>query len=184
MLKVNIETGTCLPIHQVLKGWLHTEWQNPIRLINFVDIKHLCECCQAMLLRKTLCIPVSVLEWGGSVLVFVCDSVKCVCIFVCLFACLAPMCVDLCRCRRTSSKFRDAGLISCGSGSGECSFLGYLPAGSSSSPLMGLLGVDALFAGCQKVKVPYSSGTLQSLCRFEAYCIVTHLSLLAGGEQA
>lgn len=66
----------------------------------------------------------------------------------------------------------------------EWSFLDHLPAGSSSSPLMGLPGVDALLPGCQKVKVPYSLGTLQSLCRFEEYSIVTHLSLFVAGEQA
>lgn len=49
-------------------------------------------------------------------LVFVCDSVKCVSVFVCLFACVL-VCV-LTYADPDSPKFRDAGLISCGSGAG------------------------------------------------------------------
>ena len=87
-------------------------------------------------------------------LVFMCDSVKCSSVFVCLFACVL-LCVDLCRSRRASPKFRDAGLISCGSGS-RLQFLGpFFPPGSPRSPLMGLPGLDALCVGCQKVKVPF-----------------------------
>lgn len=91
------------------------------------------------------------------------------CLRLCAFVCMCSSArVDLCRSRRASPKFRDAGLISCGSGS-RLQLLDRFPSGSPSSPLMGLPRVEALCAGCQKVKVPYSSGTLQSFCRFAAY---------------
>ena len=101
-----------------------------------------------------------------SVLVFVCDSVKCVSVFVCLFVCVL-VCV-LTYVDPGSPKFRDAGLISCGSGAGSAVLDRFL-AGSPCSLLMGLPRVGALCVGCQKVKVPYSPGALQSLCRFSAY---------------
>lgn len=75
------------------------------------------------------------------------------------------VCIDLCRSQSGSSKFRDAGLISCGSG-WRLQFLHHFPAGSPSSPLMDLPRVDASCVRCQKVKVP---GTLQNFCRFQAY---------------
>lgn len=81
---------------------------------------------------------------------------------------LTSVCVDLCRSRCASPKFRDAGLISCGSG-WRLQFLDRFPAGCSSSLLMGLPTVDASCVGCQKVKVPYFFGALQSCCRFKTY---------------
>lgn len=81
---------------------------------------------------------------------------------------LTSVCVDLCRSLCASPKFRDAGLISCGSGS-RLQFLDRSPAGCSSSLLMGLPTVDVSFVRCQKVKVPYLFGALQSSCRFKTY---------------
>lgn len=101
------------------------------------------------------------------VLVFVCDSKVrlCLCVFICMCSSLR---VDLCRYRRTSPKFRDAGLISCGSGS-RLEFLDRFPAGSLSSPLMGLSRVVASCMGCQKLRCLIRSGPLQSFCRFKMY---------------
>ena len=98
----------------------------------------------------------------------------CVCLYVCLcvLTCADP---DL-------PKFRDAGLISCGSGAGLQIWTVFLLA-LPHSLLMGLLRVDALCVGCQKVKVPYSSGTLQSLCRFSAYSDPS-VPFCTEGEQA
>lgn len=137
-----------------------------------------------MISSKRVCIPVSV--QGGSakecmsVLVFVCDSVKCVSVFVCLFVCVL-VCVLTCA-DPDLPKFRDAGLISCGSGAGLQIWTVFLLA-LPHSLLMGLLRVDALCVGCQKVKVPYSSGTLQSLCRFSAYSDPS-VPFCTEGEQA
>lgn len=86
MLKVNIGTATCLPIHHTLKCWLHTQWQNTIRLINVLDIKHLCEWSQAVPLRERACAFQCLCKerwwWGGAVCLRVC-----VCAHVCVRFC-------------------------------------------------------------------------------------------------
>ena len=112
----------------------------------------------------------------------VCSRVQ-VCRRLCVFICSCSSArVDLCRSRRASPKFRDAGLISCGSGS-RLQLLDRFPSGSPSGPLMGLPRVEALCAGCQKMKVPFSSGTLQRFCRFVAYSDPS-VPFSTGGEQA
>lgn len=65
-------------------------------------------------------------------------------------------------------KFGDANVVSCASGA-TLQFLDHLPAGCSSTSLMGLPKVDASCAGCQKVKVPYLFGALQSPSRFKPH---------------
>lgn len=135
-----------------------------VRFINSLDIKHLCEGSSASLCAcqcpGQVCLSVPALVWG---------CVKCIIVFVRLFACVFHgVCVDRIRSRHAAPKFRDTGLISCGSGS-RLQFLQRFPAGCSSSLLMGLPRVDASRGGCQKVKVPYSFGSLQSSWRFGMY---------------
>lgn len=74
-----------------------------------------------------------------------------------LFVCIETLArVDLCRLRRRAPpKFRDASLISCGSGCTLHFFWTVFQLDVPVARLMGLPKVDASCVGCQKVKVPY-----------------------------
>lgn len=104
------------------------------------------------------------------------SSATCVSAFACLYACVL-LCVltyvnpDA---RRLSLEMLVSSVVVLAR---DCRFWTVFPAGSPIRLLMGLPRVDATCAGCQKVKVPYSSAE-----RLQFWGgIVTHLSLSAQG---
>lgn len=123
-------------------------------------------------LFKSMC-----LCWCYCVILYSTSPSLCVCVPLCVC-----VCVDLCRSRRASPKFRDAGLISCGSGPG-LQVLDRLPAGSPQRYANGFAQGWCLVRG-----LPKSEGALSvwGLSAADPRRIVTCLSLSAqgGGEQA
>lgn len=162
----NVNVKLILKLHLVypfIKLSLCTQRVNTISLINALDIKHLCECYRP---RKSVCSLVSfqsecVCVWGGCLKVFVsaCVILQSVLLFLCVCLHVYSSLCWFMQIQAYISKFRDAGLISCGFGWRlQC----FRPFSSWLSPWYANAFAQSwcpVRGFCQKAKVPYLSAT-------------------------